>query len=281
MQRRIEPNFFLDIAVLLITLVSRLVFLVSDRLVLSYYYCIMLYPSITKPLFEQLKQEIRENIQTGLYKPDQPIPAERRLMEIYEVSRMTVRQAIGDLVNEGILYRRHGSGTYVSKHVVDRPVTKFFGLVEELKLSREDVSIRLVNSQYIQATATIAQELGVKEHEKVFSYTRCISTKGQPILVTTSHVDEKMSKLLENVISLPDRMVIYEQLELYGYRVTNVSQSMKADLPTPDDARLLNCSIHDPVMVVHRTSYIKGAYPIIYTRAVYSQEYIFSINLIR
>ncbi len=194
---------------------------------------------------------------------------------------MTVRQAIGDLVGEGILYRRHGSGTYVSKHVVDRPVTKFFGLVEELKLSKEVLTIRLVDSQYIPATTTIAKELGVAEGETIFSYTRCISTNGRPILVTTSHVDKTMSKLLENVISQPERMVIYEQLELYGYRVTNVSQSIQADLPTAMDAKLLQCPATDPILVVYRTSYIQGAYPIIYTRAIYSREYQFSINLIR
>jgi GntR family transcriptional regulator len=239
----------------------------------------MLYPNVSKPLYEQLKQELRENIRSGLYKPDETLPGERRLMEIYKVSRMTVRQAIGDLVSEGFLYRRHGSGTFVAERVIDRPMVKLYGLAEELILSRKDLSVKLINAGLKSPTPQAKHELQLTDDEKSFSYTRLYSSKGKPILLTNANVTQSISKLLANVDIAKD--VIYEHLEKCGYQIDFAVQSMQAGNPTPEEARYMGCPKNIPVLVVNRTTYIKGGYPIMYTRALYSQEYVFTINLKR
>lgn len=241
----------------------------------------MLYPNVSKPLYEQLKQALRENIRSGLHKPDEALPGERRLMEIYRVSRMTVRQAIGDLVGEGVLYRRHGSGTFVSERVVDRPMVKLYGLAEELRLAGHEISIELIDSRMEEPSPEAIHELQLEEGEKVFCYIRLISSKGRPILLTKSHINRKISNLFDNINVNIARDVIYEHLEICGYQISHAVQNLQAGNPTKDEAMHLQCSEESPVLVVHRTTYVKGVYPIIYTRALYRQEYVFTINLKR
>lgn len=74
----------------------------------------MLDPAGALPLYQQLKQALRRSLEPESWAVDQAIPPERELMGHYGVSRITVRQALADLVTEGLLYLRQGKGTYVA-----------------------------------------------------------------------------------------------------------------------------------------------------------------------
>ena len=65
------------------------------------------------PKYYHIKQEIIKEIDNNTYKENETIPSERELMAVFDVSRITIRKAIDDLVKEGYLYRVHGKGTYV------------------------------------------------------------------------------------------------------------------------------------------------------------------------
>ena len=71
----------------------------------------------SQPLYQQLQRSLREAIQKRVLGPEDALPAERDLAEELEVSRITVRKAIDGLVQEGLLTRRHGSGTFVCARV--------------------------------------------------------------------------------------------------------------------------------------------------------------------
>lgn len=239
----------------------------------------MLYPSSSIPLYMQLENEIKRNIQSGLYKVDDALPGERRLMELYGVSRMTVRQAVGNLVSEGLLHRIHGKGTFVSRVYDNRPNSMAYGLVEELRLLHDNIDIELVSSGYSPASKEVAHELKMHEGEEVFHYTRRITEKGKPILVTVSYIASTLSRLIEHLNI--EKTVVYDQLDAYGYRVTQIAQRSKAALPNEHEASLLCIDKTEPVLKLVRTSYITGRVPIIFTQAVYSSSYEFSINLTR
>ena len=71
------------------------------------------------PLYYQLENIIKKRIEEGIYKVDEKIPSERTLSEELNISRMTISKAINNLVEEGILYRKRGQGTFVSKNKID------------------------------------------------------------------------------------------------------------------------------------------------------------------
>lgn len=241
----------------------------------------MLYPNVSKPLYEQLKQVIRDAIRSGLYRPDEAIPGERQLMEIHRVSRMTVRQAIGDLVNEGILYRRHGSGTFVSPRQPEWPLVKLYGLVEELKFAGHEPTVTLIDTYDQEPSAEAKRELQLGEEVRVFVYLRLISVGGKPILLTRSHISHDTRGLFENLNINIAKEVIYEQLETCGYQISHAVQSVTAALPTTEEAKFLECDTTEPVLVLRRTTYLSGGYPVIYTRALYTRDYAYTIRLSR
>jgi len=84
----------------------------------------VLYPGSAKPLYKQLKDVLKQKITAGEFKPGEALPGERQLMETYGVSRVTVRQAIAELVNEGLLYRQHGKGTFIAPKRIERPLAR-------------------------------------------------------------------------------------------------------------------------------------------------------------
>src|SRR5579863_1888906 len=72
------------------------------------------------PLYHQLKQIVRSEIERGMYKPGDRLPSEPELIQRYGVSRITVRQALTELENEGVVVRRHGKGTYVAEQHIEQ-----------------------------------------------------------------------------------------------------------------------------------------------------------------
>lgn len=240
-----------------------------------------LYRNMMKPLYKQLKDAIKQNIQKGKYKPEEALPGERQLMEIFQVSRVTVRQAISELVNEGVLFKRQGSGTYVNPETSERLFLELYGLVEELNLSGAETKIELISSGFKPATPLVADELKLDEGDMVFFYKRLIYSNNVPILFTTSRITKSISTLFENININISKDVIYEHLEMCGYKIRDAIQYIRAGYPTIEEANYLKCDPKSPVLILMRTSYLDGGYPIICSRAVYTQEYAFTLELKR
>ena len=240
-----------------------------------------LYRNTSKPLYKQLKDALKQNIQKGKYKPSDPLPGERQLIEIYGVSRMTVRQAISELVSEGVLYRRQGSGTYVNPKTSERLFLNLYGLVEELSLSGFDIAIELIEAGSTLATPEIRDELQLKHGEEVFSYKRLIRADNSPMLFTNSYVPMSLSTVFETLNVNISRDIIYEHLEMCGYTIGDAIQRVTAGFPHPEEAKVLMCDDRSPVIVLYRTTYLEDGSPIIHTRAVYDKKYSFTIELKR
>lgn len=240
-----------------------------------------LYRNTMKPLYKQLKDALKQSISKGMYKPDDTLPGERQLMEIYGVSRMTVRQAIAELVSEGVLYRKQGSGTYVNPKTSERLFLELYGLVEELSLSGYDTSIELIESHMMPAESIVKEELQLPNDSQVFAYKRLISADGEPILFTTSHIPQSISMLFENINVNIAKDVIYDHLEMCGYQISSAIQRIRAGYPTMEEAQYLAIDHLSPVLILHRTTYLAGDRPIIFTRAVYNQKYNFALDLKR
>lgn len=85
------------------------------------------------PLYYQLKEVLKQQIRSGHLAPHTAIPSEPELVSKYQVSRATVRQALSELVNEGLLYRQHGRGTFVCEPRVQQNVTEITSLSSELQ----------------------------------------------------------------------------------------------------------------------------------------------------
>src|SRR5579863_2299390 len=111
------------------------------------------------PLYYQLKEVLRQQIQAGHLAPHSVIPSEPELVSSYHVSRATVRQALSELVREGLLYREHGRGTYVSDPRVQQDVSELSSLTQELrKLGKRPGGLLLVG-ELLRGSAVVREQL--------------------------------------------------------------------------------------------------------------------------
>lgn len=240
----------------------------------------MLYPGSAKPLYEQLKDILKQKIASGEFKPGEALPGERQLMETYGVSRVTVRQAIAELVNEGLLYRQHGKGTFVAPKRIERPLARLLGVAEELTLEGLDIEIQVIKTGFLEAPPEVRQELHLAEGEPVFCVTRLITAAHQPLLLDSSYFPSAIGQLLQNIDLSKD--LIYTQLELYGYKISNGKQRISAGRASREEARYLQCKAGSPVLIVKRTTYVEGELPIDFSCAIYrGDRYEYHVNLQR
>ncbi len=111
------------------------------------------------PLYERIKGALREGIVTGLYAPASLLPSEAALGAQFGASRITVRQALADLQNEGLIYRHHGKGTFVSQPKAFQNVTALQGFAEAMSAQGHAIRNRVLKLQTVPAPADVAQAL--------------------------------------------------------------------------------------------------------------------------
>ncbi|MDL2260076.1 GntR family transcriptional regulator [Deltaproteobacteria bacterium OttesenSCG-928-K17] len=139
------------------------------------------------PAYAQLAALIKQKISSGEYQPGSRIPAEAALSQTYGVAVMTVRQAIRLLVEQGILRRVHGSGTYVCGPDWTQASFDMKGLLE-LLADRDNLDIRILNAGVSEATAGAAAALNLNQDALTISLTRLVSYKGLPFLLNKAHL---------------------------------------------------------------------------------------------
>lgn len=240
----------------------------------------MLYPGSSKPLHEQLKDVLKQKIAEGEFKPGEALPGERQLMHTYGVSRVTVRQAISELVSEGLVYRQHGRGTFVAPHRLERPLARLLGVAEELILEGLEVGIKVLEAGRRDPLPEIRQQLRLQEGEQVFQVLRLITTGREPLLLDFSFFPPSIGQILKDIDLSKD--LIYTHLELYGYRISRGVQWISAGRASPNEAQYLQCKKGSPVLVVRRITYVEAELPISVSRTVYrADRYEYRVNLYR
>ena len=127
-----------------------------------------IYRNSPLPRYYQLKEIMRERVQSDEWKPGDLIPSERELSEKYGISRMTARQAITDLVNEGLFYREQGKGTFVSQRKITQQLIRLTGFTEDIKARGQKPGTRVLSALMFPADEATADKLRI-DPEHLFS----------------------------------------------------------------------------------------------------------------
>lgn len=120
----------------------------------------MLERNTPKPLYQQLKDILMDEIEAGKWEPNEKIPSENELSSLYGLSRMTARAVVSDLVKEGLLYRVQGKGTFVSEKILALSPS-YIGIREQLEQMGYEVKTRIVECKTMKSTGKIAKNLGL------------------------------------------------------------------------------------------------------------------------
>src|SRR5215211_3614472 len=135
------------------------------------------------PRYYQLKEIIRERIRSGEWPAGSLIPSERELCERYGISRMTARQSISELVNEGLLYREQGKGTYVGRPKIPQQLLSLTGFTEDMQAREQRPGARVLEAGMWAADEITAERLRIKVGQPVYRLRRLRLADAEPLAI--------------------------------------------------------------------------------------------------
>src|SRR5215472_17456577 len=131
-----------------------------------------IYKNSPLPRYYQLKEIMRERVQSDEWKPGDLIPSERELSEKYGISCMTARQAITDLVKEGLFYREQGKVTFVSERKITQQLMRLTGFTEDIKARGQKPGTKVLSALMFPADEITAEKLRIDPGILVFRLQR-------------------------------------------------------------------------------------------------------------
>jgi GntR family transcriptional regulator len=233
------------------------------------------------PLYYQLKEIMRENVHSGVWKPGDLIPSERELSEMHRLSRMTARQAITELVNEGIFYREQGRGTFVSRYKIIQQLMRLTGFTQDIQARGQRPSTKVLAARMLPADELTAERLGIDVGQLVYCLQRLRLADDEPLAIEQSQLSFKNCEQLldENFESQSLYSVLEER---FGLPLVEAEQELEAGLAGSEEARLLNIAVGSAVLFTRRTTYTDRNQPIEYAQSVYrGDKYKFFTRLTR
>jgi GntR family transcriptional regulator len=222
--------------------------------------------SSSLPLYQQLQRALRGAIENGVIGPDDALPPERDLAEMLKVSRITVRKAIDDLVEDGLLIRKQGSGTFVSNRV-EKNFAKLTSFSEDMRArGREPRSVWLNRAE---GTVTPEESLTLRSSPgtPVFRFHRIRYADDAPMALEYATVLAACLPSLEAVENS-----LYEALERTGNRPVRALQRLRAVLLTAEQAKLLKAQEREAGLLVARVGYLKDGRAVEFSQSYYRGE---------
>ncbi|HAC5573502.1 TPA_asm: UTRA domain-containing protein [Listeria monocytogenes] len=216
--------------------------------------------SSSTPLYMQLKNQLQEKIEQDMSVGDLLL-TETEIEKMYHVSRMTVRKAIEELVNEGIVSKQQGKGTFVSQTKTTQGLGRIFSWSEEMKLQHKESKTISVEISAAIPSKKIRTALQLGKHEEVTCIRRVREIDGEPVAIMINYLRAKyVPGLLEN--GLKSDSLYHNLEEIYHISLVHADEIITARLSTPIESALLAVPEDSAVLHVRRTSYMKGNTPV-------------------
>ncbi len=208
----------------------------------------------TLPLYTQIREVVRRRILDGSYAPHSQMPSEAQMMEAFGVSRITIRQALGDLQKEGLIFKVPGKGSFVSKPKAFQNLSRLQGFGEAMTPAGYETYAQVLSARAVPAEAAVAQRLQVAPGEKVFEIQRLRHLNREPISVDVSYFPLPLGQRLAQE-DLPARDIFVILENDYGLHLTHADVSIDAISATEPLARLLRTPEDAPLLRIERLTF--------------------------
>lgn len=217
------------------------------------------------PVYKQLREMLRTQIETGQLPVGTTLPPEVELAGTFGVSRATMRNAILDLVEDGLIKRKPGAGTVVIRSKPEEHRSYFRGLTEDLRRRGISSSASVLSAEVTRPNDAIADHLKLTRGESALKLTRLRSiASGVPLALLHSYVPEWVGIKVDDDFTRP----LYELVEsvgklhiIYGHDVIGASAA------TAEQAELLDVAVGAPLLSIRRTTFVEHERPVEYVQA--------------
>ncbi|WP_440897687.1 GntR family transcriptional regulator [Amphibacillus sp. Q70] len=226
------------------------------------------------PLYVQLKNYLLRHIEGNL-KPNEQIPSENSLIEMFNVSRTTVRKALDELTAEGVLYKKQGIGTFVKFIKNNHKLGDYTGFTQKMKKMGCEIQYNLISKEVMNANNAIASRLKLNQDEKVFHIERIGIRDGVPLNLTYSYIPYEKVKGIEDYDFA--KASLYQVLKkVFNIEIVRTTKDIEAIATDYNIAKKLEIAEGWPVLrfngYVHGISGCSEEFPIEYFRTYYRTD---------
>ena len=212
------------------------------------------------PKYYWLKRILRERI--GQLNAGDAIPSEFELCQTYEISRTTVRKAMSDLIQEGLVYTVQGKGAFVAPHkLLSAWVQKTGGVYADMTERGFKVTMQVLHNAIVLPEDTIRGELQLAEGETVLRLVRLRFVDGKPFDVVTNFIPSRLFPGIENEDF--EHNSLYALMRgKYAAHFERGVRLVEAGACPPEEARLLKIKARSPILITHSTMYDDRGQPV-------------------
>lgn len=229
------------------------------------------------PLYYQLREILEEKIHNGEYKAGEKMPTEAELSKVYNVSRVTVRKTIEDMIVDGVLTRNRSESPRVAYPKVNREFNKLSGLSGELGTKHHFTSSILSMSRR-EASKKEAVHMGLEEGTEILVMRRLRFVEGDPLAVQDVYLNLKYCEGI-HVDELKEGS-LYKQFERLQLPINNAVQTISARKANPEEAKLLQIHPGDAILDMRRTTYLDNKEILEYSETAFlAEKYYITMTL--
>lgn len=214
-------------------------------------------------VYRSVMSDIKQKILANQY-PGMKLPDERSLSASYKVSRSSIKRALGVLAQQGIIFKKRGSGTFINPlYLKNRSLFRYegsnLGVTDSFKFGDKKQSIKLMDYQVIPTSKDLQQDLFLEDNDFVYKVKRLRLIDDQPFIIETGYIPIKIIPTLS-----PDivKSSIFNYLETAkGKRVTKSFMSISVAPSKADDQRLLKLKPTEPVAIMEGVFFLDDGTP--------------------
>lgn len=216
--------------------------------------------------YEGLCNAIKIAIEEDILLPGSTLPGERKLADLLDISRITVRNAIDELVSDGQLVRRHGARTSVSEKV-RKQISNLVGFSEDIRSRGMTPGARLLSAESVEANEAERARLKLGPGDRVIRLHRVRLANDRPIALERAAIPH-------SVVKSPDAIgpSLYATLDALGMSPQRGFQKITAKIMDEEEAELLETKVGAPALVIERCCETASGIPIEYTLTCYNAE---------
>lgn len=218
-------------------------------------------PSPAAPLYSQIASRLRQRIAAGKLTPGTRLPPERELSQSLNVNRMTLRHALQELELQGLLIRRHGSGTYVAERTIERQAGKLISFTFGMQRRGYQPGAKIVRFIKKPVEAALAAQLKLRVSALVYDLHRLRLINGEPVMLERYVIPVARFPKLETH-DLEHRSMYKVMEEEYGVLVRQAHQSLEPVIAEKYEAKLLSVKRGAPLMLERRVSFDQNDQPV-------------------
>ncbi len=220
------------------------------------------------PIYHQLYELLRSSILRGELKPGDMLPPESELIDRYQVSRITVRQALEALVNEGLIYRQQGRGTFVARPTIAQGLVRIISFTEDMRQRGLEPGTQVLFAGLVPAPPEIADRLDIEPGEELVRLERLRLANGEPMSIEEANLAHRYCPgvLQKDYAVNPLREALERD---YGLRLVRATQLIRAVLASEKIAQLLAIPPRSALLLVERVSYSHQNVPVEFLRIYY------------